>query len=99
VRQWEAPHSHDNYLLKEMGYRLARERADILRPLAMLSAFVLPAVLILVALFLPQVGAIVLAALAVASVCAGLAIERWLFFAEAKHAVTLYYEGGDPVRV
>ncbi len=21
----------------------------------------------------------------------GLAIERWLFFAEAKHAVTLYY--------
>jgi len=31
------------------------------------------------------------AALAVASAALGLVVERWLFFAEAKHTVTLYY--------
>ena len=31
------------------------------------------------------------AAVAVASAALGLVIERWLFFAEAKHTVTLYY--------
>jgi DMSO reductase anchor subunit len=29
--------------------------------------------------------------LAAISALAGVAVERWLFFAEAKHAVTLYY--------
>jgi DMSO reductase anchor subunit len=31
------------------------------------------------------------AGLAVASAALGLVVERWLFFAEAKHTVTLYY--------
>ena len=31
------------------------------------------------------------ATLAVASAALGLVVERWLFFAEAKHTVTLYY--------
>ena len=30
---------------------------------------------------------------AVLSHVAGMFVERWLFFAEAKHVVTLYYEG------
>ena len=91
VRQWEAPHGPDNYLLKEMGYRLAREKAGLLRPLAVLGGFVAPAALLAAALPAPAPIAPILAALAVASTGAGLAIERWLFFAEATHAVTLYY--------
>ncbi len=91
VRQWEAPHSHDNYLLREMGYRVARKHAALLRPLAVLAMAVLPWGLILVSLLVPGAAAVACAALALASMSAGLAIERWLFFAEAKHAVTLYY--------
>ena len=93
VRQWEAPHGPDAYLLKEMGYRPARERAELLRPLAVLAGFAGPAVLIAAALPAPAAAAAALAALALVSALAGLAIERWLFFAEAKHAVTLYYDG------
>ena len=33
-------------------------------------------------------------AVAVMAHVAGMFVERWLFFAEAKHVVTLYY--GDP---
>ena len=33
----------------------------------------------------------VLAVLAAASALLGVLIERWLFFAEARHTVTLYY--------
>ena len=91
VRQWAAPHGPDAWLLKEMGYRVAREKAALLRPLAALAGFVAPAALIAAALATPGAGALALAALAVVSTGAGLAVERWLFFAEARHAATLYY--------
>ncbi len=42
-------------------------------------------------LALPGVLAAARAVLAALIAVPGLAIERWLFFAEAKHAVTLYY--------
>ena len=58
-------------------------------PIALLAV---AAILALPALSL---GAGILAAIAAvlsaASALAGALIERWLFFAEAKHAVTLYY--------
>jgi len=34
----------------------------------------------------------VLSTLAAITVSVGLLVERWLFFAEAKHLVTLYYD-------
>ena len=34
---------------------------------------------------------VIVAGLAVASAALGLIAERWLFFAEAKHTVVLYY--------
>ena len=40
---------------------------------------------------LPDLGGAFVAALAVISGGAGLLVERWLFFAEAVHAVSLYY--------
>ena len=86
VRLLDPPHSEENYLLKEMGYRVARRHAAKLRAIALLFGFALPFVLALGARALPLLG--VPAAL---SAMLGVLVERWLFFAEAKHTVTLYY--------
>jgi len=94
VRLLESPHTQDNYLLQEMGYRIARKHRARLRAIARLAAFALPALLTLVALFAAGPAGVVAAALALLSAALGLVIERWLFFAEAKHTVTLYY-GAD----
>jgi sulfite dehydrogenase (quinone) subunit SoeC len=91
VRMLEPPHTEENYLLKEMGFRIARKHRTRLRLLARLTGFGLPALLTLLAFASGGVVGIVAAGLAVASAALGLVVERWLFFAEAKHTVTLYY--------
>jgi DMSO reductase anchor subunit len=91
VRLFAAPHTEENYLLKEMGYKVARKHAQKLRRLALAFGFTLPAVLAFVALLTPGWPAIVLLVLATAGNAAGTLTERWLFFAEARHTVTLYY--------
>jgi DMSO reductase anchor subunit len=91
VRLFEAPHTEENYLLKEMGYRVARKHAAKLRLIALALAFVVPLALTLALLALPGRAAVIAALLAAASASAGVLVERWLFFAEAKHTVTLYY--------
>ncbi len=98
VRLFSAPHTSENYLLKEMGFRIARKHAQKLRRIAVLSAFVIPFALLLVALSIPGPVAAAAAILAAILATAGVTIERWLFFAEAKHSVTLYYGRAlDPV--
>jgi sulfite dehydrogenase (quinone) subunit SoeC len=94
VRLLEAPHTEDNYLLREMGFRIARKHALKLRRLARLAAFAVPAGLSFLDLFLGGLLGGFFAALAVASAALGLVVERWLFFAEARHTVTLYYGTG-----
>jgi DMSO reductase anchor subunit len=91
VRLLEAPHTEENYLLQEMGYRVARKHAAKLRRIALALGFALPLALTLLALVLPAILAGLAALLAAASALVGVLIERWLFFAEAKHSVTLYY--------
>jgi DMSO reductase anchor subunit len=91
VRLLEPPHTQDNYLLQEMGYRIARKHRIRLRAIARVAAFALPAILTLVALIVGGSVGRIAAAVAVASAMLGLLVERWLFFAEAKHTVTLYY--------
>lgn len=95
VRSFEAPHTSENYLLKEMGYRIARKHSRKLRTFAVLTAFGVPFVLVVLAM--PSAGMPRSLCLAAASISAviGILVERWLFFAEAKHTVTLYY--GRPV--
>lgn len=89
VRPAEAPHTEANYLLREMGYVLARRHARRLRPIALLLAGLLPA---LAALGMTVVdGGSALAACTTVSLMVGLLVERWLFFAEARHVVTAYY--------
>ena len=89
VRSFEAPHTEENYLLKEFAFRIARKHAAKLRVYALVAAFVLPGVLLLGVL----VTVLPAMALPIAAVIGllGLLLERWLFFAEATHTVALYY--------
>lgn len=88
VRMLEPPNTEENYLLKEMGFRVGRKHRARLRVFVRIGAFILPFLLTLGALL---AGSVVAMALAVLSAALGLIVERWLFFAEAKHTVTLYY--------
>jgi DMSO reductase anchor subunit len=89
VRSFEAPHTEENYLLKEFAFRIARKHAARLRAYALVGMFALPGVLLagVAADILPPLA---LAAAAVVGLL-GMLLERWLFFAEATHVVALYY--------
>ena len=92
VRPLDPPHTEENYVQKEMGFRIARKHATKLRWTAVLLGFVVPAVFSAIGIVLPGgVVAALSALLAIAGATAGLLLERWLFFAEARHTVTLYY--------
>jgi DMSO reductase anchor subunit len=80
VRSLDPPNTQENYLLREMGYRIARKHAARLRVVAVMLGFIAPIVLLP---FIPPVAAI--------AALLGLLVERWLFFAEATHTITLYY--------
>ncbi len=91
VSRFEDPHTEQNYLLKERGYQVARKHAAKLRRHAQLAAFAVPLALSLLAMVSGGLFAALAALAAALSVVIGLLIERWLFFAEATHVVTLYY--------
>jgi len=91
VTQLEAPHTSENYLLKEMGYSIARKHALKLRRLALNLGLFLPGLLLVLAGVVHDGSQLVLLLVAVALGLAGIVVERWLFFAEARHAVTLFY--------
>ena len=91
VRQLEGPHTQANYLMREMGFRIARKHSTRLRILAAVAGFLLPMVLTLLAFFAGNGMGVWLSVPAALLGLLGILVERWLFFAEAKHAVTLYY--------
>ncbi len=91
VRVLDPPHTQANFVMREMGYTVARRHAGTLRIIALCLAFVLPAALTALSLAIPMTGTLVLAGFAVASAVIGILTERWLFFAEAQHVVTLFY--------
>ena len=91
VTPLDPPHTEQNYIQREMGFRVARKHAAKLRRLAETIGLWLPLVLTLFTLALsPPAGtaALVLAAFAFAF---GALVQRWLFFAQATHVVQLYY--------
>ena len=92
TRPLDPPHTEQNWLLREMGYRIARKHRDRLRPMV-LAGFALPLPLALVAAILGGPFGAVLMVLAAITALAALLVERWLMFAEATHTVTLYYSG------
>lgn len=88
VRPLMPPHTEENYLQHEMGFVVARKHAGRLRQIAIALGGGVPVLVLLVA---PASAAALMVALL--AHITGMFVERWLFFAEAKHVVTLYYEG------
>lgn len=91
VRLLEAPHSEANYLMKEMVFRIARKHAAKLRQIAIALGFVAPLVGVVLSWLVGGGMGAFLALLTVALAAVGVYVERWLFFAEARHTVGLYY--------
>ncbi|MBM3487524.1 MAG: dimethyl sulfoxide reductase anchor subunit [Alphaproteobacteria bacterium] len=94
VRLLDAPNTQENFVQEEMGYRIARAHATKLRRYAFFLLFAIPAALVLIGMEASLWLGLPCAVLAALSASFGVVIERWLFFAEAKHVVTLYY-GAD----
>ena len=106
VRLLDAGHSAANFTTKELAYRASRTRVGRLRALAPVLGALLPVALVALGAFAGPWGetfgagggssAPVVAAIALASVAAlaGAVVERWLFFAEARHVVNRYQVTG-----
>lgn len=91
INVFERPHTEANYLLREMGFVLARKHSKRLRVIATMLFALVPVLLALpVSLFVHIDAGPWLLAASIAAL-GGTLVERWLFFAEAKHLVTLYY--------
>lgn len=91
VSLFEAPHTEENFLMREMGFTIARKHAEKLRMLSLLALFAAPLTLMLIAVLTGGVTAAVVTIVAVLLAAIGVFLERWLFFAEARHVVTLFY--------
>jgi DMSO reductase anchor subunit len=89
VTVFERPHTQANYLTREMAFMVARKHSGKLRSLSLALLALLPLLGLLLAWL--QQGAPLWLSVAAVSLLAGAFVERWLFFAEAKHLVTLYY--------
>lgn len=90
VSAFERPHTEQNYITKEMGFVLARRHSAQLRVFSLIAGFGLPlACLIAAVTWLSLMPALAPLALLLGSL--GIFAERWLFFAEARHVVNLYY--------
>lgn len=91
VRAIEPAHSQPNFVMREMGYRVARRHSERLRRNAIALAFVIPIACCLAEILRGPSFGIVAAVIATISAAIGVVVERWLFFAEAEHIVMLYY--------
>jgi DMSO reductase anchor subunit len=89
ARLLDVGHSRGTFLTDEFGFALARRNATMLRGAALVFAFGVPLPWLLAGMSHWQL------ALVPAACCIiGVLVERWLFFAEARHTVRLYH--GDP---
>jgi DMSO reductase anchor subunit len=94
VRVLEGAHAQPNFVMREMGYRIARAHSLTLRKWIIWCGFALPIALTLASLIPSRFVGVAAALLTVAASAVGIVLERWLFFAEAEHVVRLYY-GAD----
>lgn len=85
VRLLDVGHTSGTFLTDEFGYQVARFRIMLLRYAVYLFAFIIPG------LFLPYSDGFQSSLLLTLTAILGVFIERWLFFAEARHVVTLYH--------
>jgi DMSO reductase anchor subunit len=86
IRAFDVAHTNRNYLLNEMVYKVARKHAIKIRYISFFAAFVFPMSLTLIFPGNFRVSVFMLVFHLV-----GIYFSRWLFFAEAKHSVSFYY--------
>jgi DMSO reductase anchor subunit len=89
VKLLDTGHTHGTFLTQEFGFQLARQKAGLLKAVVFGVGFLLPG-LMLVWVFNEEGGRAAAIVAAFAGI-AGAAVERWLFFAEARHVVNLYH--------
>ena len=87
IRPFDAAHTNRNYLLNEMVYKVGRKHSIKLRYISFFMAFVFP-----MSLILGFPGEFGVSILVIFLHLIGVYFSRWLFFAEAKHSVSFYYE-------
>jgi DMSO reductase anchor subunit len=88
VRLLDAGHNTDTFLTKEFVFDAGAMKLLRLRWLMIILTFVVPLALVIAAYMIDLVSAFYMAMI---SLYVGLFIERWLFFAEARHVVRLYH--------
>jgi sulfite dehydrogenase (quinone) subunit SoeC len=88
IRMLEPGQSSDSFLNREFSFQAAADRLRQMRVIVHLCGFILPVVMLVGVV---QTDIAILALLAPLVVIGGLLAERWLFFAEARHVVNLYY--------
>lgn len=89
VKLLDTGHTHGTFLTQEFGFQLARQKAGVLRIVVFVVGFGVPG-LMLTAIF-QQPESLWAASVALVAVMLGASVERWLFFAEARHVVNLYH--------
>lgn len=91
VSQLESPHFQDNYVQREMGFEIGRKHGTKLKTIATFLLFVAPIALLVLDIATGNSFSAILTIFAMLCATAGVVTERWLFFAEAQHVVTLFY--------
>lgn len=91
VRLLDNPTMTETFVQREMGFSIARKHSVKLRRLAFLAYCAIPFALTLLTSEAQPWIAIPGTLAAAICVSFGVVVERWLFFAEAKHVSMLYY--------
>lgn len=86
VRILEPGHTADTFLNHEFGHQIMPSKSFMLRSVVFVLGFIIPFILVMMG----KENMILIYA-AVISAYAGILVERWLFFTEARHVVNLYY--------
>ena len=91
VRLLDSPTMTENFVQREMGFSIARKHAQKLRRICFFAYFLIPIILTGLTSNAVPIFAVPGTLLSAVSVSVGVVVERWLFFAEAKHVSMLYY--------
>ena len=91
VRLLDTGHTSDNFLQKEFGFNVDGSTLSQLRNVVLLVVFILPFLVVAFGLAGSGAPSLVLSIAAALAVYAGLILERWLFFAEARHVIRMFY--------
>ncbi len=89
VRSLDPPHDRPNFVMREMGYTVARKHVEKLRQFVLINLFAVPLALVLIGAL--SGWFIAAFSLAILMATLGVVVERWLLFAEAEHVSQLYY--------